>query len=238
MPQTIAVLGTGDANTASSTVPQPILDSAVPGIEPVLTPVPGAVFPGTPEARLKAVAAYTEAGIASAEQGHDAIYINTVGDYGLRELRSELAIPVVGAGEAAIRAAINRGHTFSIVTLWPPTMSFIYQHIIDACSASDRCRRIHFLSESRDLDTMEQPGNAIVQMQACEFVSMQTVKAVCRQALAEDRCDVLVLGCTCMADMAPILEEDGFPLIEPMRAGYLLTATRLAATPDRATEPT
>ena len=216
----IAVLGTGDSNVQETSIPDAIRDVASSDIEPVLLPVPGSVFPSTPAAREKAVQAYLAAGIAAEKAGYDAVYVNTVGDYGLEELRQSIKIPVVGSGSAAIRAATLISPKYSIVTLWPPAMKFIYEHVLGAADVERTPRKIHFMSEDNDLATMGQDDNLITGMQACQYVPMQTVKKVCHDALKDDGVDTIMLGCTCMADMKPILEKDGLPVIEPMREGY------------------
>ena len=98
----IAVLGSGDATPIldDTTVPVPL---QVSGIDTVLLPVPGASFPLTPDDRLKCEQAYLAAGIEAADAGADAIYINTVGDYGLNALNQVLSIPTMGAGSGALQ---------------------------------------------------------------------------------------------------------------------------------------
>ena len=48
-----------------------------------------------------------ECGLRAANDGADAIFIPTVGDYALHDLRSTLRIPVIGAGEAAMHVALT-----------------------------------------------------------------------------------------------------------------------------------
>ena len=121
----IAVLGSGDATPIldDTTVPVPL---QVSGIDTTLLPVPGASFPLTPNDRLKCEQAYLAAGIEAADAGADAVYINTVGDYGLSALNQVLSIPAMGAGSGALQYALTSASSFSIVTLWPPAMRFIY----------------------------------------------------------------------------------------------------------------
>ncbi|MEM5518293.1 aspartate/glutamate racemase family protein [Henriciella sp. AS95] len=219
----IAILGTGDGNTDQADVPDPIREVAGAGFEPVLIQVPNSTFPGTPEARLQVVDAYTAAGIAAEKDGFDAVFINTMGDYGLAELRNAVSIPVTGAGEVSVRLAMQLGRGFSIVSLWPPRLRFLLEHVLQATGTADDCHGLHFMSQDQDLETMGEEGNAISQMQACQYVPMQQVIAKCRDVLSHEDTDVLVLGCTCMAGMGPILKAEGLSVIEPMRAGYLAT---------------
>lgn len=215
----LAILGTGDADTPDATTPAPIV-AAARYFEPELRAVPGAVFPDTPVARETCARAYLDAGLAAEREGYVGLYINTVGDYGLAELRAASRIPVTGSGEGAIRAAQDRGQRFAIVTIWPPSLRFIYDAILAATDAVTDCVAIHHLSEDPDLATLDQPDNFVRDMQACGVTSMARISEACRRGLDEDGADVILLGCTCMQPTAALLEADGLPVIEPMVAGY------------------
>jgi allantoin racemase len=215
----IAVLGTGDGGNVD-VLPEPITARAMDGVQPQLLAVPDAVFPATPTHRQLAAQAYVRAGLAAAQAGFDAIFINTVGDYGLADLRRRTAIPVVGAGEAALREACRGGRQFSIVTVWPPSMDFIYEYILRDTGLLAHCNSRHFLSEDQHLENLTEAGNPIRDFLNCAYLPMEAVKRLCRSVLADHGSDVLVLGCTCMAGMAPVLAAAGLPVIEPMRCGY------------------
>lgn len=214
----IAILGTGDAATGNDQTPAPILAAAGDGFRPELVDVPGAVFPGTPAAREASALAYVAAGLAAERAGYDALYINTVGDYGLHALRDAAKVPVTGSGEGAIRQAGDRA--FSIVTIWPPALRFIYDHVLNDADATDQCRSIHHLSQDHDLDTLGEPHDFVQEMQACSITSMARIEAACQVALDQEGADIIVLGCTCMQPVAAILQAEGIPIIEPMVSGY------------------
>ena len=217
--QKIAILGTGDAETPDASTPAPILAAAT-DFRPELCPVPGAVFPDSPVARETCTRAYLNAGASAERAGYAGLYINTVGDYGLAELRSASGVPVTGSGEGAIRTAQTSDQRFAIVTIWPPALRFIYDAIIAATDAAPDCVAIHHLSEDPDLATLDQPGNFVQDMQACGMTTMAKIRQACRQGLDDDGADVILLGCTCMQPTAALLEADGLPVIEPMVAGY------------------
>jgi allantoin racemase len=217
--QKLAILGTGDAWLPDATTPEPIV-SAARRFQPKLCEVPGAVFPDTPTAREICTNAYLEAGLGAERDGYAGLYINTVGDYGLAELRRDCNIPVTGAGESAIRAAQARGPRFAIVTIWPPAMRFIYDAILAFTHAEIDCVAIHHLSDDPDLATLDQPDNFVRNMQACGVTTMTRIREACRRGLEDNGADVIMLGCTCMQPTAALLEADGFPVIEPMVAGY------------------
>jgi allantoin racemase len=215
----LAILGTGDSPAPEATTPEPIR-SAAKGFEPVLVGLPGAVFPDSPAARDTCAHAYLAAGLAAQRDGYAGVYINTVGDYGLADLRNACRIPVTGAGEGAIRTAQAIGRRFAIVTIWPPALRFIYDAVLAETASTDDCVAIHHLSEDPDLATLDQPNNFVREMQACGITSMARILAACRSALQDDGADVIILGCTCMQPTAALLEADDLPVVEPMVAGY------------------
>jgi len=217
--QKLAILGTGDADTPDATTPAPIV-AAARYFQPELRTVPGAVFPDTPAAREICARAYLEAGLAAERDGYAGLYINTVGDYGLGELREASRMPVTGAGEGAIRTAQAGGRRFAVVTIWPPVLRFIYDAVLAATDAVSDCVAIHHLSEDPDLATLDQAENFVTDMQACGMTSMARIREACRRGLEQDGADVIVLGCTCMQPTAALLKADGMPVIEPMVAGY------------------
>lgn len=159
------------------------------------------------------------------------MYVNTVGDYGLAELRRRCCIPVAGAGEGAIQAARSNGRRFAIVTIWPPTMGFIYEAILAATNSSADCAAIHYLSEDSDLATLDQEDNFLQRMQGCALSSMNSIRTACRNSLDRDGAEVIMLGCTCMEPVAALLEADGFPVVEPMVAGYRHLESLVTAMP-------
>lgn len=220
MIQRIAILGTGDATTGDVQTPAPILAAASPGFRPELVDVPGVVFPDSPAAREIAARAYVAAGLCAARAGYTGLYINTVGDYGLAELRAACPLPVMGSGEGAIRSARTQQRRFGIVTIWPPALGFIYARILADSNAADECVGVQFLSEDPDLGTLGQPGNFVHEMQSCSLTSMAKIRAACETVLKTQRADVVLLGCTCMQPVAGLLAAEGYPVIEPMVAGY------------------
>jgi allantoin racemase len=217
--QKVAILGTGDTPVPDAPVPDPILAAAT-ACRPELYPVPGAVFPDTPSTRTSCEHAYRAAGLQAAADGYAGLYVNTVGDYGLADLREAAGVPVTGAGEGAIRAAQAVARRFAIVTIWPPAMRFIYDAILAATDTTDDCVAIRHLSADPDLATLGAADNFVSEMQSCGVTSMAKIRAACRQVLTDDDAEVVILGCTCMYPVAELLEADGLPVIEPMAAGY------------------
>ena len=101
----IAVIGSGFRKNGTMVPPQEILDVAGPGFEPVLIETRIPAFPVNEINRNMSEIADIEAGLRAEAEGFDAIFINTVGDYGLSALRSAVRIPVIGAGQAILRGS-------------------------------------------------------------------------------------------------------------------------------------
>src|ERR1700759_4350138 len=59
-----------------------------------------------------------EAGLEAADEGYDAICIDTMSDSGANALRSVLDSPVVTPGKASFLTALMLGHKFSVLTQW------------------------------------------------------------------------------------------------------------------------
>jgi hypothetical protein len=91
--KTIAILGSGDAAVVDNNMPMPP-PLALSNIHAQVLAVPNAVFPATAADREICEEAYFEAGLRAAAAGADALYINTVGDYGHAMLRDAVSIPV------------------------------------------------------------------------------------------------------------------------------------------------
>lgn len=229
----IAVIGTGVGPQGTNTPPKEIASVARAPYRPELIETRLSVFPGTPYQRGLAALGYVEAGIRAQDEGYGAAFINTFGDYGIAELKSALAIPVIGAGEAALTLATTLGRRFAIVTIWAPSLNFIYDERLLACRVQDRCIGVfNVLIES------EMPGQGVVEkqgagedpvaaMRAAKAHMIERIVAAANKAVAAGA-DTIILGCTCMAPIgALIASRMTVPVIEPMTAGYMACETAL-----------
>jgi allantoin racemase len=82
-------------------------------------------------------------GAIEAEAGADAAIIGAFGDPGLIEARARLSIPVVGLGEAGLKAAAN-GRRFSIVTLGEAMRAALAERV-RSLGLNDRLAEIRIL---------------------------------------------------------------------------------------------
>ena len=203
--------------TRDATLPEPLRDTA---ISCRLLAVPNAVFPASKQERLICEQAYFDAGMAAAADGAEALYINTVGDYGVTKLQTALDIPVSGAGAGALRQALQRADRFNILTLWPPGMRFIYDMMMNESGLSDFCSEILHLSSDNILASESGPAEAMKTFQACGGTTIEKVVQSMTALSTRHPDDAIVLGCTCMYPLARILKSHGLDVVEPMSAGY------------------
>lgn len=217
----VAILGTGHRPTGGLQPPAEILLACAPQSEPFLVETRVSRFPGTPEDRQVVDLLYLEAGYRAAEAGADAVFVNTVGDYGLRELQHSLSVPAVGAGAAAMSLAAALGGQFSIVTIWPPALDFIYARVLEQCGLKDRCIGIRHLSQDPQLRTLGADDDFVETMRAGRANTIERVAAEADAALASDGAGAVMLGCTCMAPIAAAVRRAASgPVIDPMTQGF------------------
>ena len=123
---------------------------------------------------------------AGRQQGVDGHVIACFGDPGLLAARELAQGPVVGIAEAAMHMATLVATRFSIVTTLPRTL-IIARHLLHQYGFHDHCAALHAI----DLPVLAlEDGSGLAQ---------EKVRARCIQALKEDGCGAIVLGCGGMA---------------------------------------
>jgi allantoin racemase len=138
------------------------------------------------------------------------------GDPGLDEARDMLDAPVLGIAQAAMHAAALTAGSFSVVTSMSATVP-----------------------RARELATTYTPAQC-VGVHACDIpvlridsdpATIDPILALCRHALAHDKCRSIVLGCAAMARFAePLSTELNVPVIDGVVAATVL-AEALTALP-------
>ncbi|MBM3504317.1 MAG: hypothetical protein FJX65_10625, partial [Alphaproteobacteria bacterium] len=225
----IAVIGSGFRKNGNAVPPQEIQDIASPGFEPVLIETRMPAFPISEINRNLSEIADIEAGLRAEAEGFDAIFINTVGDYGLSALRSAVRIPVIGAGQASMHAACQLGEKFSIVTIWPEQLRYIYTGLLKLYRMEERCVSIRCVSEDEELDTLSKDENFVTAMRRSEPTQEDRIVRHIERAVAEDGADTIVLGCTCMCPAAKgIAARAKVPVLNPATTGYKAAEMTLA----------
>ena len=217
----IGVIGTGAGHLGTATPPAPISELAGPDFKPELIETRLRTFPITPYDRGLTVLAYVDCAIEAEKAGFDAVFINTVGDYGIDEMRSATSMVVVGAGEATMAMSCNIGRRFSIVTIWPPKMNFIYHERLRSTGMEHRCASIRNVLTNGDVEGLAGAGQAVTSLKDHNATVIESALKEIDRAVSEDGADTIMLGCTCMAPIGPELAaRSSVPVLESMRTGY------------------
>ncbi|PCI02653.1 MAG: Asp/Glu/hydantoin racemase [Hyphomicrobiales bacterium] len=137
---------------------------------------------------------------------YDAVIIACFDDTGLLDLKSRTSIPVLGIGEAAFHAAMMLGGKFSVVTTLAVSVPVIEDNI-ERYGFSDRCAKVR-ASGVPVLDLEDEGSKAET-----------TIRNEAKVAIQEDQCDVVVLGCAGMADLAASMTQAfNLPVIDGVAA--------------------
>ncbi|WP_296601410.1 aspartate/glutamate racemase family protein [Nocardioides sp.] len=180
---------------------------------------------------------FTEIGTLEAAEraladGCDVVYVDTFGDYAVERIRALTPRPVVGAGAASIQHAAAEHASYSIVTVWPASMGYLYDERLSTTPGGRSCRGLHHLSEDDELDRVGRSDGVKARMGRREDQVVESLAALCRSALERDRSEAVLLGCTCMSPVAAALRDRlGVPVLDPSAIG-------LAAAQEAATDPT
>lgn len=224
-PARIGVIGSG---TASRELPAHLVALATGAIAPHIVNPRLSAFAATPYERLVVDVGYVDAAQAAVAEGCDALFINSMADYGLDAMRAAVPVPVVGAGEAALREAGRDGRRFAIVTVWPASMRFLYDERLRACGLEAQCVAIRHLSGEDELARLGAEDGVMARMHRGEGAVVARLAALCEAAVRDDGAACIVLGCTCMAPIGlAVAAACSVPVIESSRAGYLATMRAL-----------
>lgn len=153
---------------------------------------------------------------AGRQQGVDGHVIACFGDPGLLAARELAQGPVIGIAEAAMHMATLVATRFSVVTTLPRTL-IIARHLLHQYGFQDRCAGLHAI----DLPVLAlEDGSGLAQ---------EKVRARCLQALREDGCGAIVLGCGGMADLAQALTRElQVPVIDGVSAAVKMVESLVA----------
>lgn len=207
------------------------------------------VFPYSPAEHVLVEAIHLDAGLRALAERPGAIFIDTFGEYALDALRAATDVPVVGAAEAALVEASGHGPRFAIVTVWPASMTWLYEARLARHHAAAACVGVTYVGPARATgvgvpdapwDAHESVDRVREQVASGSDALLARVVDDCRTA-ARRGAHSIVLGCTCMAPMYEELAAAlDVPVICASRAGLrraveLATQVRAAdRTPDAA----
>ena len=217
---------TSDAN------PRPLLVAPEgSGIEISYYPmrVPG--FARNPYDRFFVALGHIDAAERAVAGGCDAIFIDTFADYGMAEIRAAVPVPVIGAGEAGIVAASANGtRDFSIVTVWPQSMHYLYKERLDNSPGGNRCLRVEHVLPETELQKAGSDSFVKNRMERHERDVIDMLAARVQQVADEDGVGTILLGCTCMAPVGPAIQERvDVEVIEGTRNGLAVAFATVAA---------
>lgn len=138
-------------------------------------------------------------------EGVDGYVLACFGDPGLEAARELAQGPVVGIAEAAMRTGAYLGRSFSVVTTLGRTRGRAWD-LAETYGVARACRGVHACEIAvLDLETSSDARERIAQ--------------ACREALALDESDVIVLGCAGMADLCEdISRAIGAPVVDGVAA--------------------
>lgn len=213
----IAIIGSG---SQSPDLPQH-LRSYVAGrdIELALIQPRLSLFAFTAYERLLVDVGYVDACQQAAAQGADAILINSFADYGIAAARAAVTIPIYGAGEAALRLATKTDHPFGILTVWPPSMGFLYTERLRSLACENRCCVLCHVQGEDELERLTTDSGVMQRMARQDSVYIEQLSQYCKKMIDQGARNI-VLGCTCMGPIATQLAKVcSVPIIEGSMAG-------------------
>jgi len=195
----------------------PLEDPA--GCQTTLVELRTRVLARTPYDRLLTELLTLDAAERAVEDGCDALFIDTFGDYAIDAIRAITDVPVVGAGEASVAAAARYGR-FTIVTVWPRSMRFIYEERLRTCPGGENCVGVHYVSPEAGLDLVGSPLGIRARMPPRERAAVEEPGQACQRAAAADGANAVLLGCTCMSPIAAELQAwCDVPVLDPSALG-------------------
>jgi allantoin racemase len=137
----------------------------------------------------------------------DGVVVAAFGDPGMPALKELTDIPVIGITEAALCAAALQGHRFSIIAISERIKPW-YRDCVERFGLLGRLASIRSINETLN-------GIGSVQQDFKE-----TLLALCRQAVAEDGADVVILAGAPLAGLARELKgQIPVPVVDGISAG-------------------
>ena len=236
----IAIIGSG---TAAKTLPAHLAELAADtGGEATLVDPRLSAFALSAYERLVVDLGYVDAMQSSAAQDAAAILINSFADYGIDAARAVSIRPIIGAGEATLRAASDAGRRpFSIVTVWPESMGFLYTERLRSLGLTDLCRSVEHVSPETELQKLGSGDDVMQRMARHDATIIARVLEACERAM-HDGAAAIALGCTCMAPIgAAVSAHLRVPVFEASRTGLraaLAAARHGTRVTPHATHPT
>jgi len=187
-------------------------------------------FPFSPLEQALQQVGHLDAGLSAAQAGCDALVIDSLGDYGLAAVRATTPLPVFGPGETGMAQAAAGGRRFGIVTVWPRSMNFIPEGLLQAYGHAAACVGISNVGAETELDRLAGPDGYLAQVRDGVATIVDAVSAAIMEMTGRGA-DAVLLGCTCMSPLAAALAARApVPVINPL-ASALAAAERAGPWP-------
>lgn len=206
----ILVVNVNTTETMTKTIGESARAVAAPGTEIVeLTPFVGAdSVEGNVESYLAAVAVMDR--VLAYEGEYDAVVQAGFGEHGREGLQELLDVPVVDITDAAAHLACLLGHRYSVVTTLDRTVPLIEDRLLLGGLAS-RCASVRA------------SGLSVLELEESEEAAVAAIVEQARRAIAEDRAEVIVLGCGGMAGLdEAVRAATGAPVVDGVTAAVKL----------------
>jgi allantoin racemase len=222
MTRRIALIGGGPS---FGPVVAPELHQLVaPGVELVSYPSRVSAFPYTALEMLLQDVGHAEAAFTAAEDGAQAVVIDSVGDYGLAAMRASLPVPAFGAGEAGMAAAGANGRRFAIVTVWPASMNFILESRLRTYGHDRGCTGMFNIGAEGGMGGADGPNTYLSRIKGGHRSVIDAALHAIEMAAAQGA-EAVMLGCTCMSGIAATLAAGApIPVINPLGAAVAAAA--------------
>ena len=147
----------------------------------------------------------------------DGVVVGCFDDTGVDALRAMLNVPVIGICQAAMLSASMVATGFSVVTTLPRSVPVI-EELALRYGRARRCRRVR--AADIPVLALEEEGSD----------AREKIRAEVERAVAEDRCEAVILGCAGMTDLPVWLaQETGVPVIDGVVAGVKMMEALIGA---------
>jgi len=137
---------------------------------------------------------------------YDAVIQAGYGEHGREGLQELVDVPVIDITEAAASTAQFLGHKYSVVTTLDRTVPLIEDRLVLA-------------GLDRRLASVRSSGMSVLDLESEPERAVEAIVRECELAVAQDRAEVICLGCGGMADLeAQVRERTGVPVVDGVAA--------------------
>ena len=140
----------------------------------------------------------------------DAVLVACFDDTGVDAIRCLVDVPVLGIGEAAYHAASLISTRFSVITTLSRSVPGLQANL----------ERYGLIKKCVGIRATDIP---VLKLEEGDPSTIDKIRDEIRQAMADDKAEVVVLGCAGMADLMHALSDEfGIPVIDGVASGVVL----------------